>query len=155
MFLKALKPIKDYLYINIMVDGELAARMSLEIKEKSSKSFSETTKKIIESFSTLTSSFFAFKRFDKLQTNFTKELTTSVVVDAFIKIADDDRIEELKKDVLKSEINNMKIIDRDHLTGLYNRRYLDYQLDKLKDSNSYPVSFITADIDQLKLINDK
>lgn len=453
MFLKALKPIKDSLYINIMVDGELAARMSLEIKEKSSKSFSETTKKILESFSTLASAFFAFKRFDKLQTNFTKELTTSVikimemydlytkghsesvaelasviakemnlsrktikntywaglvhdigkllipieiinkaekltenelelikkhpvwgnkalsdsktlqpiakyllyhherwdgkgypeglkgdqiplisqilgvadawdamsskrsyrdplsfekafaeikdnkgtqfspiVVEAFIKIADDDRIEDLKKDVLKSEINNMKITDinifekedsykklaesvkailweydiktdnwdyvspqsetilgyaaeewtgldfwtehlhpddkdsarnyclectaqgedhvfeyrfrkfngqylwirdevtvvmseneavkirgfmiditkfkimenkirklsyRDHLTGLYNRRYLDYQLDRLRDSNSYPVSFITADIDQLKKINDK
>jgi|GEM_PF-621353 len=78
-FIKALRPIKSSLYINILIDGHPVGRMALDIKEDSSKVFSEVTKKVLESFSTLASSFFAFKRFDDLQTNFTKELITSII----------------------------------------------------------------------------
>jgi PAS domain S-box-containing protein len=53
--------------------------MGLDIKKNSSKEFTDTTKKILKSFSTLASSFFAFKKFDDLQTNFTKELLTSII----------------------------------------------------------------------------
>ncbi|MGM0502610.1 MAG: PocR ligand-binding domain-containing protein, partial [Bacillota bacterium] len=79
IFLEALKPIKDSLYIDIIIDGQTVGRMGLDIKKESSKEFSDTTKKILESFSTIASSFFAFKRFDNLQTNFTKELLTSII----------------------------------------------------------------------------
>ncbi|MFW5987922.1 MAG: HD domain-containing phosphohydrolase [bacterium] len=79
LFLKALKPIKESLYININVDGQLIGRIGLDIKKDSSKNFSDITKKVLESFSTLASSFFAFKRFEDLQTNFTKELMTSII----------------------------------------------------------------------------
>ncbi len=79
VFLKGLRPIKDSIYINIVVDGQIVGRMGLDIKEDSSKKFSDITKKVLESFSTLASSFFAFKRFDDLQTNFTKELITSII----------------------------------------------------------------------------
>ncbi len=79
LFLKALKPIKDSLYINIIIDGQTVGRMGLDIKKDSSRKFSDITKKVLESFSTLASSFFAFKRFDNLQTNFTKELLTSII----------------------------------------------------------------------------
>ncbi len=78
-FRKGLKPIKNSLYINIVIDGETVGRMALDIKNKSSREFSDTSKKVLKSFSTLASSFFAFKRFDDLQTNFTKELITSII----------------------------------------------------------------------------
>ncbi|TDO91262.1 PAS domain S-box-containing protein [Halanaerobium saccharolyticum] len=76
---QALKPIKDSLYINIDVDSQVVGRLALDIKQGSSREFSDTTRKILESFSTLASVFFAFKRFDNLQTNFTRELITSII----------------------------------------------------------------------------
>jgi len=79
IFKKALKPIKDSLYINITVDSQVVGRLALDIKENSSSEFSDTTRKVLESFSTLASAFFAFKRFENLQTNFTKELITSII----------------------------------------------------------------------------
>ena len=78
-FLKALKPIKDSIYIDILVNGEMVGRIGLDIKKGSNKEFTDITKKVLESFANLASSFFAFKRFDNLQTNFTKELITSII----------------------------------------------------------------------------
>ncbi|MFW6280409.1 MAG: HD domain-containing phosphohydrolase, partial [Halanaerobium sp.] len=78
-FLNALKPIKSSLYINIRIDDQTVGRIGLDLKENSSRKFSDTSKKVLNSFSTLASSFFAFKRFDDLQTNFTKELITSII----------------------------------------------------------------------------
>ncbi|RCW50425.1 PocR ligand-binding domain-containing protein [Halanaerobium sp. ST460_2HS_T2] len=77
--LEALKPIKESLYINIIIDEQTVGRIGLDINANSSKKFSDISKKVLESFSTLASSFFAFKRFDDLQTNFTKELITSII----------------------------------------------------------------------------
>jgi len=77
--LEALKPIKNSLYINITVEGENVGRLGLDIKKNSNKKFSETSQKVLESFATLASSFFAFKRYDNLHNNFTKELITSII----------------------------------------------------------------------------
>lgn len=77
--LEALKPIKNSLYINIKVEGEIVGRLGVDIKRNSDKKFSETSKKVLESFSSLASSFFAFKRYDNLHSNFTKELITSII----------------------------------------------------------------------------
>lgn len=79
IFKKALKPIKDSLYINITVEDQVVGRLALDIKESSSREFSDTTRKVLESFATLASAFFAFKRFNNLQTNFTRELITSII----------------------------------------------------------------------------
>ena len=122
LLLKALKPVKESLYINIIVEGELAARMSLEIRENSSKKFSETTKKVLESFATLASAFFAFKRFDNLQTNFTKELTTSVIkimemYDLYTK-GHSENVAELAS-VIANEMNlSKKMIKNTYWAGL-------------------------------------
>ena len=43
----------------------------------------------------------------------------------------------------------------DDLTGLYNRRYFDQKMVKLKDSNKYPITLIIGDLDKLKEVNDK
>ncbi|CZF81378.1 Response regulator PleD [Grimontia celer] len=50
-----------------------------------------------------------------------------------------------------------KIANTDSLTGLYNRRYLSTQLDKLKtemESDDNPVSCLLLDVDHFKKVND-
>ncbi len=42
----------------------------------------------------------------------------------------------------------------DQLTGLYNRRYFENELQRLSGSREHPVVVISADLDGLKLIND-
>ncbi len=42
----------------------------------------------------------------------------------------------------------------DKLTGLYNRAYLDEEMEKLESARQIPVSIIMADINGLKLVND-
>jgi diguanylate cyclase (GGDEF)-like protein/PAS domain S-box-containing protein len=42
----------------------------------------------------------------------------------------------------------------DHLTGLYNRTFFEEELNRLSISREYPLSIITADLDELKLVND-
>lgn len=43
----------------------------------------------------------------------------------------------------------------DHLTGLFNRCYLDSWLKNLKDESLYPITLIMADCNNLKKINDE
>lgn len=78
-FRKGLKEIKDSIFINITVEENIVGRISLDIAADSSAEFKDTTKKLLRSFATLASSFFAFKRFDKLQGRFTKELISSII----------------------------------------------------------------------------
>ncbi|AZO94238.1 sensor domain-containing diguanylate cyclase [Halocella sp. SP3-1] len=42
----------------------------------------------------------------------------------------------------------------DQLTGLYNRRYFENELERLNQSRKSPISIIVADLDGLKSIND-
>jgi len=42
----------------------------------------------------------------------------------------------------------------DELTGLYNRRYLENEIERLSESRKYPVSIIVGDLDKLKKVND-
>jgi diguanylate cyclase (GGDEF)-like protein/PAS domain S-box-containing protein len=42
----------------------------------------------------------------------------------------------------------------DQLTGLYNRRYFEHELERLDQSREHPIAVISADLDGLKLIND-
>lgn len=42
----------------------------------------------------------------------------------------------------------------DELTGVYNRRYLKNEIEKLEDSRKYPISIIVGDLDNLKKVND-
>lgn len=43
---------------------------------------------------------------------------------------------------------------RDSLTGLYNRSFLEEEMDRLDTARQLPMSMIAADIDNLKLVND-
>ncbi len=42
----------------------------------------------------------------------------------------------------------------DHLTGLYNRRYFEEELKRIDTDANMPLSFVYADVDGLKMIND-
>lgn len=76
---KALKEIKESIYIDIKVKNRVVGRISIDIAKNSDQSFNQGTTHILESFSTLASSFFAYKRFDRLQGEFTKELISSII----------------------------------------------------------------------------
>lgn len=43
----------------------------------------------------------------------------------------------------------------DGLTGLYNRRYLENEMNRLNNSRQYPITIIIGDLDHLKKINDR
>ncbi len=42
----------------------------------------------------------------------------------------------------------------DQLTGLYNRRYFEHELERLDRSREHPIAVVSADLDGLKLVND-
>lgn len=53
---------------------------------------------------------------------------------------------------MEEEIRHLSFHDK--LTGLYNRRYFEQELQRLQGSREYPVTVLCGDIDGLKLIND-
>ncbi|MFW5976784.1 MAG: sensor domain-containing diguanylate cyclase [Bacillota bacterium] len=55
----------------------------------------------------------------------------------------------------KKEEEKIKYLSyHDQLTGLYNRRYFEEELDRLNKSRKLPISIVVADMDGLKEIND-
>ncbi len=63
----------------------------------------------------------------------------------------------LINNVTEQELMRRKLKEQsihDTLTGVYNRTYLDEYIQELKLRNQYPISVISADCDNLKLIND-
>jgi diguanylate cyclase (GGDEF)-like protein/PAS domain S-box-containing protein len=61
------------------------------------------------------------------------------------------------RDITKQKEADEQVRDlsyRDHLTGLYNRRFLDEEIRRLDTERNRPVSIIMGDLNQLKLIND-
>lgn len=52
------------------------------------------------------------------------------------------------------ELRNHYLSCHDSLTGLFNRRFLEIEMQRLDTSRQLPISMIVADINGLKLIND-
>ena len=42
----------------------------------------------------------------------------------------------------------------DEMTGLYNRRYFENELNRLNSSRKYPITIVIGDLDELKMVND-
>jgi diguanylate cyclase (GGDEF)-like protein len=40
------------------------------------------------------------------------------------------------------------------MTGLYNRRYFENELNRLNSSRKYPITIVIGDLDELKMVND-
>ena len=55
-----------------------------------------------------------------------------------------------------SEVEKIKYLSsHDQLTGIFNRRYYKEEINRLNLSRRLPISIVIADIDGLKLVNDK
>ncbi len=54
----------------------------------------------------------------------------------------------------RHEIELQYISYHDELTGFYNRRYYENELERLNSSREHPIAIISADLDNLKKIND-
>lgn len=54
----------------------------------------------------------------------------------------------------KSEEEIIYLSYHDQLTGLYNRRYFDEELNRINNENSIPLTIVMADMNGLKLVND-
>ncbi|MDP4126227.1 MAG: diguanylate cyclase [Bacillota bacterium] len=66
-------------------------------------------------------------------------------------------LEDLKREneARKIQEENLKYMSfHDHLTKLYNRRYLDEALIKLDTDRNLPISIVVGDVNGLKLVND-
>ncbi len=61
-------------------------------------------------------------------------------------------IDETSEVLYRKEIEELS--NRDQLTGLYNRRFFTQQLANLREEGRYPIGFIMADLNGLKLVND-
>ena len=61
------------------------------------------------------------------------------------------------RDVSKEKESKNKIYQfsyHDHLTGLYNRRFMDEKIDQFNCSDQYPIAVIMGDVNGLKITND-
>jgi len=71
--------------------------------------------------------------------------------------SDGQKIYAVARDVtqkLKVEEYILFLSYRDHLTGLYNRRFLEEEMKRLDTARNLPISIIMGDLNRLKLIND-
>ena len=69
-------------------------------------------------------------------------------VDGVVAVFKDVSEEKKQQDALAH------LVFRDPLTGLHNRRFYDQQKEYLDAPEYYPLAFVTADVDGLKLTND-
>lgn len=65
-----------------------------------------------------------------------------------------DKIEKLYAEILLSEEKLEYLSYRDYLTGLYNRRYYEKILIEVDTKENLPLSFVFADVNNLKKFND-
>jgi len=55
----------------------------------------------------------------------------------------------------QAEIELRHLSTHDALTGLFNRGFFEDELTRLEHGRSYPISILVADVDELKLVNDR
>ncbi len=69
-----------------------------------------------------------------------------------------DEVVAIVRDVTESKRNEAKLQFlslHDSLTGLHNRAYFDNEMNRLEGAREYPITIISADLDWLKMVNDK
>jgi diguanylate cyclase (GGDEF)-like protein len=76
-------------------------------------------------------------------------------VNTHLKLNETQQKLKRKNEELKELFNEVEYLSfHDEMTGLYNRRYFENELDRLSTSRRLPITLLVADIDNLKIVND-
>ena len=76
-------------------------------------------------------------------------------VNTHLKLNETQRKLKRKNEELKGLLNEVEYLSfHDEMTGLYNRRYFENELDRLASSRRLPLTLLVADMDKLKVVND-
>jgi diguanylate cyclase (GGDEF)-like protein len=76
-------------------------------------------------------------------------------VDTHLKLSETQKKLKKTNDELKELLNEVEYLSfHDEMTGLYNRRYFENELDRLSVSRRLPITLLVADMDNLKIVND-
>ncbi|MCK8823454.1 HD-GYP domain-containing protein [Fuchsiella alkaliacetigena] len=75
---QAAKAVKKSLIVNLEVEGEVVAGITLEIAKDSTKQFDKSSLRTMRAFESLASAFFTIKRYSRLQEEFQKEIIISI-----------------------------------------------------------------------------
>lgn len=70
---------KEIMYLDLEVNGQKKAGISLDIAKESSREFSHNSKKLFTAFYNIASSFYKLKEYNSLQDNFTREIISSTI----------------------------------------------------------------------------
>lgn len=65
-----------------------------------------------------------------------------------------DAFNSLMNRLLENEEKLVHLSTRDAMTGLYNRRFFEAEMERLDRGRRFPVSVIMVDVDRLKAVND-
>ncbi len=85
-------------------------------------------------------------------------ISTVSILASMIRQRDMKQIVYQRRLLIESEAKLFEESIRDHLTGLFNRRYLDETIEReirRAERSGFPVGFIMMDIDHFKRLNDK
>ena len=75
----SLNNIKEVMYLDLKVNGNRRAGLSLDISDDSSETFIGNSKKVFSAFYNIASTFYKLKEYSNLQKDFTKEMITSII----------------------------------------------------------------------------
>lgn len=76
-------------------------------------------------------------------------------VNTHLKLSETERKLKKTNQELKTLLNEVEYLSfHDEMTGLYNRRYFENELERLETSRRLPLTILVVDIDDLKYIND-
>ena len=76
---ESLNKIKEIMYLDLEINGQKKAGISLDIKVNSKKNFKYSSKKLFAAFYNIASSFYKMKEYNILQNDFTKELISTTI----------------------------------------------------------------------------
>jgi len=76
-------------------------------------------------------------------------------VNTHLKLSETQKKIEKNNKKLTKLLNEVQYLSfHDEMTGLYNRRYFENELERLSNSRELPITIFVADIDKLKDVND-
>jgi diguanylate cyclase (GGDEF)-like protein len=76
-------------------------------------------------------------------------------VNTHLKLSETQKKIEKNNNELTKLLNEVQYLSfHDEMTGLYNRRYFENELERLSNSRELPITIFVADIDKLKDVND-